>query len=226
MSPVFENAELHPDHQADLDRSGITPETRRLQKIRTIPPYMIDLVLGFTAPRVRSAYIIPFASPRGGWMDHAKLKVFSEEGTAEVRGDRVEQHRERYRYNSGARKYLVRKAAPPRLYFPLGTISAALEGQEPVWIVEGMKKRLAVAQLGLPAVGIESAWSWHEKGSRALLADFDFITLEGRTVEVVPDGDMATNPSIAASLRRLGDALRAAGAHPRLVRLPEIAARW
>lgn len=82
----------------------------------------------------------------------------------------------------------------------------ALSGDEPLWIVEGMKKALAVAQLQCPAVGIESAWSWHPKGSRALLADFGYIMLRDRFVEVVPDSDVQTNPMIAHSMRQLGDA--------------------
>ena len=37
---------------------------------------MIDQLLGFPAPKITSAYVIPFPDPRGGWMDHIRMKVF------------------------------------------------------------------------------------------------------------------------------------------------------
>jgi len=137
-----------------------------------------------------------------------------------VRGDRVEKCSERWRYNGGHRKYLVRRHAPPRLFFAIAVMSQALSGDEPLWIVEGMKKSLAIAQLGLPAIGIESAWGWHLKGSRALLPDFGCLHLRDRVIELVPDSDAQTNPLIARSMCHLAEALRGAGARPRLVRLP------
>jgi hypothetical protein len=96
----------------------------------------------------------------------------------------------------------------------------ALASDAPLFLCEGEKKSLSVAQIGLPAVGLESAWGWHVKGTAALLPDFDVITLRGRVVELLPDSDVHTNPLIAKAMRRLADALRSAGARPRLVRLP------
>jgi len=224
LSPVFDRTDLHPEHLDDLRKSGLTDETIRLHKIRSVPPAMITPLLGFNAPQVLHAYLIPFPDPRGGWMDHVKMKCFGNDEAADIRGDEVEEHRERRRYNGGQRKYLVRRQSAPRLYFPIPTTRLALEGDGPLWLVEGMKKSLAVAQLGLSAVGIESAWGWHLKGSSALLPDFAAIALNGRLVELVPDSDVATNRSIERAMRGLADALRAAGARPRLVRLPEAGA--
>jgi hypothetical protein len=169
----------------------------------------------------RSAYLLPFPDPAGGWMDHVKMKVFATATeTTDVRGDQVEAHREKWRYNGGARKYIARRRSAPRLFFPLATLPQALEGDDPVFLIEGEKKSLAVAQLGLPAIGLESAWGWHVRGSRALLPDFAFIRLTGRVVELVPDSDIQANPMIANSMRQLADALRAAGGRPRLVLVP------
>ena len=91
----------------------------------------------------------------------------------------------------------------------------------PVWLVEGVKKALAVAQLGLPAVGFEGVEAWHEKGTTALLGDFAAIPLTGRTVELMVDGDVRTNPAVRQGVERLADALRARRARPRLVCLPK-----
>jgi Domain of unknown function (DUF3854) len=220
LSVIYEDSPLHPEHLADLRKSGLTNATIALHKIRTVPPAMIEPLLGFVAPKVVSAYILPFPDLRGGWMDHVKLKVFSSDKIADVRGDEIEEHHKRWRYNGGHRKYLVRRRSAPRLYVPLSTMEQALESDEPLWLVEGMKKALAVSQLGVPSVGLESAWSWHMKGSSTLLPDFAVIALRGRVVELVPDSDVQTNPMIARAVQQLADALRSAGARPRLVRLP------
>jgi hypothetical protein len=224
LSPIFDGA-LAPKHRADLDKSGLTAETIAAQMIRSVPLDMIDRLAGFHVKNAQSAYLLPFADPRGGWMlDHPKLKVFAPDTdrTDDVRGDQAVEDRRRqtWRYNGGARKYIARRRSAPRLFFPLATLPQALEGDAPLYLVEGEKKSLAVAQLGLAAVGLESAWGWHVKGQSALLDDFGFIHLAGRVIDLVPDSDVTTNPLIASAMRRLADALRTAGARPRLVRLP------
>jgi hypothetical protein len=221
LSSVYDGMSLHPEHLADLRKSGLTDETIATHRIRSVPPDMIRPLLGFEPPGVEHAYVIPFHDPAGGVFDYVKLKVFGSASNGDVRGDQIEESRDGWRYNGGQRKYLVRHRAAPRLFFTIPTIPQVLDSAEPLWCVEGMKKALAVAQLGLPAIGIESAWSWHEKGSRALLPDFLRIPLRGRVVEVLPDSDAATNPAIGHAMRQLADALRSIGARPRLVRLPE-----
>jgi hypothetical protein len=224
LSVNFDSTPFHPDHQADWDRSGLTEATRVTHKVRTVPPDLFDPLAGFRVPpAVTSMYIIPFPDPNGGVFDHVKLKLFP---TLEaLRGDEVTETRQKWRYNGGATKYFTRKESPPRLFFPLPTITARMGGDAPLWIVEGEKKALAAAQIGLPAIGIESAWGWCRKGTRELLPDFALIPLAGRIIELVPDGDVHTNPAIKASMRRLADTLRDAGARPRLVRLPEMVTR-
>lgn len=204
LSRYYDGA-LHPEAVADLKKSGLTPETIRTHKIRSVPVSMISRLLGFDAPQVRHAYLIPFPDPAGGWMDHIRLKVFP--AFTDRRGSTV--------------KYLGPRGAGPRLFFPLVTMEAALHGDLPLYLVEGAKKGLAVAQLDLPAVGFEGIEAWHGRGSCGLLADFDFIRLQGRTVELVPDGDWRTNPHVRRGAERLAEALEARGARPRLVVLPE-----
>jgi Domain of unknown function (DUF3854) len=220
LSAVYDGLTLHPDHAADLAKSSIGPATIATHKIRSVPPHMIDRLLGFNAPAaVESALLFPFPDPCGGFMDYVKMRVFPE--LADVRGDHVEEHRQRYRYNAGRTKYLVRRRSSPRLYVPIPTMRRALEGDEPLWLCEGMKKALAVAQLDLPAVAIESAWGWHVKGSRSLLPDFDAMALTGRVVKMVPDPDAQTNPEIARAMHRLAVALEQRRARVQFVLLPQ-----
>jgi hypothetical protein len=114
---------LHPEHLADLHKSGLTDETIARQKIRTIPPHMIDALIGFEVPKVSHAYLIPFPDQRGGWFDHVRIKVFPSITT-----------------DNGTIKYLQRRRSGARIYFPLATLDAVLRSADPLYIVEGEKK--------------------------------------------------------------------------------------
>jgi len=99
---------------------------------------MIGGLLGFDVAHIRSAMLIPFPDRRtGGFMGHARLKIFPT-----LRDS-----------NGHGVKYLQPRGSGSRLSFTLRTAPDLLEGLAPLWLVEGEKKALAVAQLGLPAVG-------------------------------------------------------------------------
>lgn len=199
LSPVYPGS-LAPEHLADLHKSGLTDEPIRLHRIRSIPPVMISQLLGFDIPAIRSAYLIPFPDPRGGCMDHVRMKVFP---------------------SFKEKKYLQPRGSGVRLFFPLLTLEKVLYGDAPLWAVEGEKKALAVAQLGLPAIGFCGVQGWHLAGSRELLPDFDYIRPRGRVIELVPDGDWRTNPNVRCGAERFAEALETRGARPRLVILPQ-----
>jgi hypothetical protein len=205
MSAIYDRSNLHPHHVADLRKSGLTDETVAIQKIRTVmPPAIFDDLLGFRVPAaVTSIYVIPFFDPIGTLTEHIRVKVFPSIKT-----------------ENGTIKYLQPKRSGVRIFFPVATLPAVLDSGRPLYLVEGEKKALAVAQRGLPAVGFAGIEAWHAGGSRELLADFDAIPLAGRVVELVPDGDWQTNPNVERGVIRLAEALRARGAHPRLVVLP------
>jgi Domain of unknown function (DUF3854) len=209
LSSIYDGL-LHPRHRDDLRKSGLSDETITLQKIRTIPPSQIDQVLGFETPKaVTSAYLIPFRDPAGGFMDHPRVRVFLPD-PAKTKKSKT----------SGTIKYLQRRHSCPRLFFTVLTLDAVLHSTDPLWVVEGEKKAMCVARLGLPSVGFCGIEGWHAARSSALLEDFAAIPLSGRIVEIVTDGDVHTNPNVARGARRFADALRAVGAQPRLVRLP------
>jgi hypothetical protein len=195
---------MHPDHLADLRRSSLADETLTLQKIRTVPPHMIDQLLGFPAPAVEHAYLIPFPDPRGGWMDHVRMKVFPAITTAR-----------------GTIKYLQPKRSGVRVFFPVAMLDAVLHSNDPLHLVEGEKKSLAVAQLGLPAIGICGIDCWHLGGSHDLHPDLDDVGLRGRIVKVIPDADYRTNSDVNAAVRRLAAALAVRGATAHLVHVPQ-----
>jgi hypothetical protein len=165
---------------------------------------MIDQLLGFETPKVTSAYLIPFADPRGGWRDFVRMKIFPAIAT-----------------ERGTIKYLQPRDSGVRPFFPLATLDAVLHSAEPVYVVEGEKKSLSVAQQGLPTIGLSGIEGWHVKDSRDLHPDFDDVGLHGRLVNLIPDADVKTNPAVHAAVHRLVDAVGARGAaEARLVRIP------
>lgn len=197
-------AGLAPDHHADLRASGLTEETIHRHRLRAVPRGLIGSLLGFDMPCIRSALLIPFPEPAGGFMDHVRVKVFP--ALTDRGGHSI--------------KYLQPRQSGTRLFFPLAEMPEALNGATPLWLVEGEKKALAVAQLGLPAIGFCGIEGWHPAGSRELLPDFEHIRLIGRVVELVPDGDWQSNASVARGAFRLAQALESRGARVRLVILP------
>lgn len=207
VGPVFGGA-LAPDHLADLRKSGLHDDLVAEQGIRSVPPGMIGRLLGFDVSVVQSACLFPFPAPRGGFTDHVRVKVFP----ALQDGD------------GHSVKYLQPKGSAPRLYFVRRCLAAVRSETGPLWVVEGEKKALAVAQLGMPAVGFGGAEGWHRKGTPDLIDDFSAIPLRGRVVELLPDGDVQTNVNVADAMRRFVAALRAAGANPRLRLLPKASA--
>jgi Domain of unknown function (DUF3854) len=209
LSPVYDGA-LAPEHRADLEKSGLMEATLRAQRIRSVPPKMIRSLLGWDSPAIRSAYLLPFLDPPTPlawldpprWMDHVRLRLF----WTEARKKPI--------------KYGQPRGSGSRLYFPCLGLPRILSGDEPLVLVEGEKKCLAVSQLGRPAVGFCGVWNWRDPQTHALLPDFDHIPLDRRRVELLPDGDVVTNPDVAAAMERLAEALEAQGARVVLIVLP------
>src|SRR5215467_8825241 len=199
---------LAPEHLRDLDKSGLTPATIRQQLIRSVPPWMTSKLLGFDLPGIVSALLFPFPDPQGGFMNHVRMKIFP------PLADR----------NRHAIKYLQPKESGVRLFFPLMTLDQALNGPAPLWLVEGEKKSLSVAQLGLVTVGFCGIEGWHSKGTDQLIEDFKYIQLKDRIIELLPDGDWRTNPAVRKGAERFAAVLSDRSARPRLVILPEVIA--
>jgi hypothetical protein len=139
-------------------------------------------------------------APAGGFMDHVRMKVFPPLEAAK-----------------STIKYLQPKRSGARLYFCLSVLEQVLSPETPLYLVEGEKKSLAVAQLGLAAVGFCGIEGWHRGGSPELLEDFDAVPLKGRSVQLVPDGDAQTNLNVRRGAMRFGQALSRRGARVELV---------
>jgi len=195
---------LYIEHRDDLRRSGLIDETIRLHRIQSVPKPLVRRLLGWLPQGLESTLLIPYPDPAGGFMLQIRVKVFPA-----LKGP-----------DGHTIKYLQPKGSGARLFFPLMTLQEARQSDRPLFLVEGEKKALAVAQLGLPAVGFCGIEGWHVAGSRDLLPDFDWIRLRGRFVELLPDGDWQTNPNVERGAFGLAEALEARGATVRLIVLP------
>ena len=197
-------------HRDDLKKYPISDATIAQQKIRSVPPNMIQHLLGFDPPGVVSAMLIPFADPAGGWMDFPRVKVFPTLERIRGKGKKRE-----------TIKYLQPKASGARLFFPLATMETVCTSLAPLYVYEGEKKAILMAQYyGYPTIGLCGVECWHTTGSDELLPDFDCIRLRGRVVKVIPDGDVETNRNVSRAVWRFGAALARRGAKPELVHLP------
>jgi hypothetical protein len=145
------------------------------------------------------------------------------------------------------RKYLSPPGRSNLLYFvPMSDVGWLSDTGLPLCITEGEKKTLALWALGwhcLPEsaatprffpVGLSGVWNWRGKvgkttndlGQRqdvkGVIPDLDLIEWKGRSVYIVFDTNVSTNPSVQAARRGLAADLAKRGGKVTLVDLPEV----
>jgi hypothetical protein len=93
-----------------------------------------------------------------------------------------------------------------------------------LWITEGEKTADSLASRGECVISIPGVNNFARKGSRGVegLPCWDYIPLQERTVNVVFDSDVLTNPGIQLALERLVALLDRRGASVYVVYLPEV----
>lgn len=191
---------LHPDHLADLHKSGLTDETIESSGIYTVTPGDIGKKLGGLGNNVVSALAFPYA----GFDGYERFKVWRENG------------------NKG-RKYLQKTGTPNHLYL-LPTVD--LKGESPLLLGEGEKKALALLQAGFQVVGISGIWNWCERGqgykrpkeSRPL-PDFNLVNWK-RPVTILFDSDGADNHNVRLAAWRLAREVSRRGGQVSVLFLP------
>src|SRR5262249_26285487 len=114
------------------------------------------------------------------------------------------------------------KGTPQRAYFPAGCLDKLGDGQSAIFITEGEKKALALAQLGLAAVGIGGICMGFNKGTADLIDDLAAIPWTDRVVYIVFDYEPKprTKADVERARRKLAGALRKVGAKVVHLHLP------
>jgi hypothetical protein len=194
--------ELHPDHLADLRRSGLSDKTILKAGIKSLPPNEITKKLGFNNPDITSCYEIPYDK------DFSRFRIF-------------------YTNNATDKpKYLQRKGTSNRLYIHHLTKEILNNPSIPLYITEGEKKALKATQESLFCVALSGLWSW-SNGKKELIEDFDQIVLKDRDIYIVPDNDWCQlnkhgyAKNLEQAVYELADRLKEKGAKVFIVQLPQ-----
>jgi hypothetical protein len=93
----------------------------------------------------------------------------------------------------------------------------------PLWVTEGSKKADALASQGACVISLTGVWGFkgrNEFGGITMLADWDFITLKGRRVNLAFDSDIVDKSEVQKALQRLAQHLENKQAKIFIVRVP------
>jgi hypothetical protein len=189
------NLSLHPDHLADLRKSGLSDETIAQAGVYSVRPADIGKITRH--PQVHSLLAFPY-SPT-----FTRYKVFPTQLKLKGKG---------YRYTQMA-------GSGVHLYVPPMARAAAQNPKETLYIVEGEKKALKACQEGLTCVAIGGLWNWRQ--DKKLIDDIQALPLRDRRVVLVPDSDVWGRPDLVSAVSRLAQALRGAEAAVESCVLPE-----
>lgn len=161
---------LHPDHLADLKKSGLTDETIRAAGICTVRPADINKICG---PHFSGKVSSVLAFPYHGHNGFTRYKLFPAVQT-----------------DNGTLKYFQPPKTGNSLYFPPGLEAILGDVSIPLYVTEGEKKALKATQEGLFCLAMGGLWNWSDASEeKNLIPDFNKITLKGRTIFIVPDND-------------------------------------
>jgi len=187
--------------------SGITTDVIAARGYRTVTSKAELGRLGFTTDQRRvPALLIPVWDLSG------------EVATYQIRADlpRI--------VNGKAIKYETPTRSRMALDVPPSIREQVRDVTVPLLITEGVKKTDAAVSRGMCCVALLGVWNWRgtdDQGGKRLLADFERIPWNGRTVSIVFDSDLLEKDPVAQALLRLGRVLRdSLKADVRVVRLP------
>lgn len=157
---------LHPDHLADLKKSGLSDETILLAKVYSVPPHDITKKLGANYPDVKSVLAFPYPGCDG----FERYKPFPS--------------------LDGKPKYLQKKDTGSHLYIPEKVRPILPDTSVPIYIAEGEKKALKACQEGMDCIAIGGLWNWSDGSeNKNLIPDFNLISFDGRPIFIIPDND-------------------------------------
>ena len=177
---------FHPEHLADLRKSGLSDETIEQSGLYSVRPNDLKHVTGLA--KVESMLAIPYSS------EFTRYKVFPT--SLKVQGKKF--------------RYTQPKGTGVHVYVPPMARAGLHDTAIPLGIVEGEKKALKACQEGVRCVAIGGLWNWLEGGR--LTPEIQAIPWQGRPVTLYPDSDVWKRQDLIEAVYRLGQALEAEGA--------------
>jgi len=137
---------MHPDHIADLARSGISVDAAIHYGIHTVtPPKALDKILPPSLKSVETLLAFPYPQiMNGDGKPFTRYKLFPA----------VDKYKYFQAKGTGVHLYITEKAWKA----------------DEVWVTEGEKKALALDLAGFPAVGLGGVWNFETSDWKRLSA--------------------------------------------------------
>ncbi len=179
--------ELSYEHKKMLiEESGIAPDVVETRGYRTVEKKAELKRLGFSEVQCGvPGLLIPIKSPAG----EIVLYQYRPDSPRIKDGKPV-----KYETPSGSRMALdVHPFAQEKLGDP----------SVPLFVTEGVKKGDCLASHDLCAVALVGVWNWrgtNDRGGKTILADWNYVALNGRRVYVVFDSDVMLKPGVHKAL--------------------------
>ncbi|MGI8753575.1 MAG: DUF3631 domain-containing protein [Acidimicrobiales bacterium] len=197
---------LTADHAAKLECSAISAEVAEERGYVTADTKAQLERFGFgLAQRRPPALVIPLHGVTGELVGH------------QMRSDdpRMRDGKPaKYETKAGQKMLLD---VPPRVHRLLGN------PEVPLYVTEGPIKADAAATAGLACVALLGVWSWRGRNGDdglTVLADWEYVHLQGRRVVLAFDSDVMLKTSVYGALARLSAVLAHRGAEVAYVYLP------
>jgi hypothetical protein len=196
--------DLHPDHLADLQRSGLAPDDLAHWGVGIwslsalgLGEFLKDVGFSWALPCARSGYGIGY--PHDGYY---RVRLFWQ--------DPCPHKNERHP------KYIGPRGRPTPAFVVESVQALAGKRMQAVAVVEGEKKTLALLKAGVPAVGIGGCWCFRGADGDLVepLGDWDW---RDRIVYLIPDADWRVNADVVQAWTTLGLLLACKGAAPYIV---------
>src|SRR5262245_10705509 len=207
--------QLTPEHFSQLrNGSGISPEVIAERGYRSVTQRATLQECGFSVNQAKLApgLLIPQWGTDGG-NGRYTFKPDQPRVTTSKRSGKPREIKYENPKGEG-----IRLDCPPRCRKGLGNPAIDL------WITEGTKKADAGASKGLCIIALNGVWGFkgkNEFGGVTILADWNHVTLKGRTVNVCFDSDATTTPEVRKALDQLVAFLKSKGAFVNVVYLPK-----
>lgn len=155
-----------------------------------------------TGTILTDSLFIPYYDLNGKYNDFYRLKLFNHDP-----------------------KYYQPSNTLPQLYLPplVDWSAIAADTTVPIHITEGEKKAACATYNGLACIGIGGVWSWKsKKASLPHLPDFKLFDWKGRSVVIVFDSDLSSNPNVLGAMHAMARLLSRFGAIPTYIKLPSL----
>ena len=192
----MEKINFHPEHLADLRKSGLEDATIAMMGVYTLCPADIPKDLGWDPREVTSVLAFPYPGT-GGFCRHKVFPTIKDSDGHTI-------------------KYLQKKGTGAHLYI-MPTIEEALRNPSvPLAVGEGEKKTAALIQSGVNAIGIGGIWNWINSQTHEPIAELDRIAWVDREVLLCFDSDIWHRRDLLKPVYAFGMELEGRGASVRV----------